>query len=230
MGDYGRVRVRREIIEAAPERCHRAWIELEDVLRDTVADLRGQAARKRLALRLSMPPDLPVVRGDAEQLLEFFTALFSAAIENTPQNGRVSLDIERGQGCAILLSIADSGNGLPRKEIEAAAGLFAPFGSLEVDGATGPAPRVPLPRPTERWRAHPREFSSGGALQPRRLHKIQNCKGAGTPISLPCPPKRREPCPAANVSCTSSVPHAVASYGVLDIAPDAKGIVLTVIY
>jgi len=159
MGDYGRTIVRRAIVEAAPERCDRAWVELEDLLRDTIAGLRGQAARKRLALRLSMPPDLPVVRGDAEQLLEFFTALFSAAIENTPQNGRVSLDIERGQGCAILLSIADSGNGLPRKEIEAAAGLFAPFGSLEVDGATGPETRVTLQWSKERWRAHPREFS-----------------------------------------------------------------------
>jgi signal transduction histidine kinase len=160
MGDYGRVRVRREIIDVAPERCHRAWIELEDVLRNTLADLRGQAARKRLALRLSMPPDLPVVRGDAEQLLEFFTALLSAGIENTPENGRVSLDIERSQGCAILLSIADSGNGLPREEIEAAAGLFAPFGSLEVDGAAGPETRVTLQWSKERWRAHPENSRS----------------------------------------------------------------------
>src|SRR5437764_4110366 len=137
MSGYGRVRVRREITEAAPERCHRAWIELEELLRGTVANLRGQAARKRLALRLSMPPDLPVVRGDAEQLLEFFTALFSAAIENTPENGRVSLDIERSQGSAILLSIADSGNDLPREEILAAAGLFAPLGSLDVHGVSG---------------------------------------------------------------------------------------------
>jgi hypothetical protein len=36
--------------------------------------------------------------------------------------------------------------------------------------------------------------------------------------------------PAANVNCTSSVPYSIASYGVLDIAPDAKGIVLTVTY
>ena len=159
MGDYGRVRVRREITEAARERCHRAWIELEDLLRGTIADLRGQAARKRLALRLSMPPDLPVVRGDAEQLLQFFTALFSAAIENTPENGRVSLDIERSQGSAILLSIADSGNDLPREEILAAAGLFAPFGSLDVDGVSGSETRVTLRWPRERWRADPRALA-----------------------------------------------------------------------
>jgi len=36
--------------------------------------------------------------------------------------------------------------------------------------------------------------------------------------------------PAASVNCTSSVPYSVASYSVLDIARDAKGVVLTVIY
>jgi signal transduction histidine kinase len=159
MGDYGRVRVRREITETAPERCHRAWIELENVLRDTVAHLRGQTARKRLALRLSMPPDLPVVRGDAEQLLQFFAALFSAAIEDTPDGGRVSLDIERGEACAIVLSIAGGGNGVSREEIELVAGLFARFGSLEIDGAAGPETRVTLRWPRERWRGNPRELS-----------------------------------------------------------------------
>ena len=132
---------------------------LEELLRGTVANLRGQAARKRLALRLSMPPDLPVVRGDAEQLLQFFTALFSAAIENTPENGRVSLDIERSHGSAIRLSIADSGNGLPLEEIQAAAGRFAPFGSLDLDGVTGPETRVMLRWPRERWRADPRALA-----------------------------------------------------------------------
>ena len=159
MGDYGRMIVRRAIVEAAPERCDRAWVELEDLLRDTIAGLRGQAARKRLALRLSMPPDLPVVRGDAEQLLQFFAALFSAAIEDTPDGGRVSLDVERGEGCAIVLSIAGSGNAVSREEIEVVAGLFARFGSLEIDGAAGPETRVMLRWPRERWRGNPRELS-----------------------------------------------------------------------
>jgi hypothetical protein len=38
------------------------------------------------------------------------------------------------------------------------------------------------------------------------------------------------PAAAVNVNCTSNVPYSVASYSVLDIAPDAKGIILTVVY
>jgi signal transduction histidine kinase len=159
MGDYGRVRVRHEIAGAAQRRCDRAWVELEDVLRDTIAALRGQAARKRLALRLSMPPDLPLVRGNAEQLFQFFSAVFLPAIENTPDGGRVSLDIERGEGCAIVLSIAGSGTDVLCEEMEAIARLFARFGSLQSDSAAGPETRVTLRWPRERWRGNPCEFS-----------------------------------------------------------------------
>ena len=36
--------------------------------------------------------------------------------------------------------------------------------------------------------------------------------------------------PAAAINCPSAVPYRVTRYSVLDIAPDAKGITLTVIY
>jgi hypothetical protein len=36
--------------------------------------------------------------------------------------------------------------------------------------------------------------------------------------------------PAVEINCTSAVPYSVTRYSVLDIAPDAKGVTLTVIY
>jgi spore coat protein U-like protein len=36
--------------------------------------------------------------------------------------------------------------------------------------------------------------------------------------------------PGVEINCTSAVPYSVTRYSVLDIAPDAKGITLTVIY
>ena len=159
MGEYGRVRVRREIVEATPQRCDRAWVGLEDVLRSTAAGLRRQAARKRLALRLSMPPDLPVVGGDTEQVLRFFAAVFSAAVENTPDGGQISLDIEQGEDCAIHLSIAGGENGALREEIWAAVKFFAGFGSVEIDGVTGPETIVTLRWSRGRWREGRRELA-----------------------------------------------------------------------
>ena|SRR5437763_13268496 len=53
---------------------------------------------------------------------------------------------------------------------------------------------------------------------------------AGCTVLVPSSGATMRASPAANVSCASSVPYAVASYSVLDIGPDAKGIVLTVTY
>jgi hypothetical protein len=53
---------------------------------------------------------------------------------------------------------------------------------------------------------------------------------AGCTVLAPSSGATMRASPAATVNCTSSVPYSVASYSVLDIAPDAKGIVLTVVY
>ena len=53
---------------------------------------------------------------------------------------------------------------------------------------------------------------------------------AGCTVAAPSNGAAMRAGPAANVNCTSAVPYSIASYSVLDIAPDAKGIVLTVTY
>ena len=53
---------------------------------------------------------------------------------------------------------------------------------------------------------------------------------AGCTVLAPSSGATMRASPAATVNCTNSVPYSVASYSVLDIAPDAKGIVLTVVY
>ena len=49
---------------------------------------------------------------------------------------------------------------------------------------------------------------------------------AGCTVLAPSGPAK----PVANVNCTSNVPYSVTQYSVLDIAPDTKGMVLTVTY
>src|SRR5256714_8261306 len=53
---------------------------------------------------------------------------------------------------------------------------------------------------------------------------------AGCTVLAPSSGTAMRASPAATVNCTSSVPYAVARYSVLDIAPDARGVVLTVVY
>ena len=165
MGHYGRITLWRQTVEAEKKRCGDAWAGLEDVLRRSAAAVRAQAARKRLALRVSMPPDLPCVRADPGQLLQLFAALFSAAIENTPDHGQVSLDVERGSGCEIILSLAGTGRAVSRQEIAAAVGQFARSASFEIDSASGKEGCITLRWRREGWLSNPREMAFAPGFQ-----------------------------------------------------------------
>ena len=157
MGYHRPITLWRQTVEAEKKRCGAAWARLEDVLHRTAATVRGQAAQKRLALRVSMPPDLPRVRTDPEQLLQLFAALFSAAIDNTPDHEQVSLDVERGNGCEIILLLAGTGKGLSREEIAATVGRFAQSDSFEIDSAPGVEACVTLRWRRESWLSNLRE-------------------------------------------------------------------------
>jgi signal transduction histidine kinase len=159
MGYHRPITLWRQSVEAEKKRCGEAWAGLEDVLRRSAAAVRGQAARKRLALRVSMPADLPCVRTDTGQLLQLFAALFSAAIENTPDHGQVSLDVKRGSGCEIILSLAGTGKDLSREEIAAAAARFARSESFEIDSASGAEACLTLRWRRESWLSNPREMA-----------------------------------------------------------------------
>jgi signal transduction histidine kinase len=159
MGYHRPITLWRQIVEAEKKRCGEAWARLGDVLRRTAGAARGQAARKRLALRVSMPPDLPWVRTDAGQLLQLFGALVSAAIENTPDRGQVSLDVERGSGCEIILWLAGNGKDLPREKIAAAVGRFGRSESFEIDSVSGMKACVTLRWRRESWLSNPREMA-----------------------------------------------------------------------
>ena len=147
MGDPGRGTIWRHTVGADQNDRGEAWLRLEEVLRGTVGAVRARAAQKRLTLRMSMPADLPTVRADASKLRQLWVVLFLAAIENTPDRGRVSFDVEWGEGCEIILLLAGTGNGLSREEIEATIKPFASLGSFKIESPKGPGASVTL-----RWR------------------------------------------------------------------------------
>jgi signal transduction histidine kinase len=134
-------------VKAAQRDCGEVWTKLEEVLRGTVGAVRARAAQKRLTLQMSMPADLPTVRADANKLRQLWVVLFLAVIENTPDHGQVTFDVEWGDGREIILLLAGTGNGLSREEIEAAIKPFASLGSFKIESPKGPGASVTL-----RWR------------------------------------------------------------------------------
>ena len=74
----------------------------------------ARASIKKIRLDVSIPEDLPSIRGDELHLDRVFANLLSNAVKFTPEGGRVAL---RAAGDSILtIEIEDSGPGIPPGE------------------------------------------------------------------------------------------------------------------
>ncbi len=105
--------------------------DLQGLLRECLEAFRLLADRKGIALSAVFVPDpLPDAYGDAERLRQVFSNLIHNAIFFTPAGGRVSLRVEALGGAALrrraareelgregfLVSVSDTGEGIPREE------------------------------------------------------------------------------------------------------------------
>ncbi|HVS02589.1 MAG TPA: hybrid sensor histidine kinase/response regulator [Thermoanaerobaculia bacterium] len=68
-----------------------------------------------LELRLSVPPDLPKVWGDAQRISQVLENLLVNAVKFTPAGGRVELRL-RPEADQVVVEVADTGIGIPPEE------------------------------------------------------------------------------------------------------------------
>ncbi|MFI4903376.1 MAG: ATP-binding protein [Burkholderiales bacterium] len=88
--------------------------------------LRSLAAEKGLAFEASVPPDLPVARGDNGRLTQCLMNLAGNAIKFT-REGTVEIGVEL-TGAELLFHVTDTGIGIPPEELE---NVFAEFRQVD---------------------------------------------------------------------------------------------------
>jgi signal transduction histidine kinase len=98
-------------------------MDLRDVLRQAIQAARSDPEANHLTVSLEAPDDPVPSRGDPEALRELFVNLVTNALRYTPDGGRVAVRLER-QGPAVLVSVADTGPGIPQSEQPL---IFEPF-------------------------------------------------------------------------------------------------------
>jgi two-component system, OmpR family, phosphate regulon sensor histidine kinase PhoR len=76
-----------------------------------------KANRKEITLEISVPPQLPSVRGDAALLRDVLQNLLDNAIQYTPARGHISVAATAGPREAVV-SVADTGIGIPLADSE----------------------------------------------------------------------------------------------------------------
>jgi signal transduction histidine kinase len=81
--------------------------------------LRGEAYRYSISMHAELAPDLPTITADRVQLQQVLMNLMLNAIEamkDTP--GDLTIKTELGQGGRLLISVSDTGVGLPNENTE----------------------------------------------------------------------------------------------------------------
>jgi signal transduction histidine kinase len=96
-----------------------------NALAERAADLVGhQMKLKQVTISLKLDPTLPRVPADEGQLRQALLALLMNALDATPSGGRVEIETRREGSDSVALTVADSGIGIPRENLDK---IFSPF-------------------------------------------------------------------------------------------------------
>jgi PAS domain S-box-containing protein len=105
-----------------------AWLDLNDVIREVVALMHGEARQQRVTLRTDLAGALPPVLGDRVQLQQVLLNLLINGIEAmqavTDRPRELWIRSQRHDADAVLVAVQDSGIGLDPQRM---ARLFDPF-------------------------------------------------------------------------------------------------------
>jgi len=113
-------------IESGRIRLNLEEVSIEQVIEDALRTTRAQIEAKQQLLEVDVPPDLPLVRGDRDRLVQILTNLVTNAHKYTPEEGRITVSARRwsdvdgiaGRDGFVLCSVADTGIGMSSEDQE----------------------------------------------------------------------------------------------------------------
>jgi len=112
-----------------------APLDINAVVRDTLALAHGKLVEHRVAVTVQLAPDLPPTRGDAAQLKQVLLNLLLNAVEAMssvePRERTIVVSTAQQGTSFIVVAVADSGEGISP---EAAEWLFEPFHTTKPQG------------------------------------------------------------------------------------------------
>lgn len=110
-------------------------ISLQRLVADTFSFLEGQPMLRGKRLENQVPPDVPHLRADANQLSQVLMNLLLNAAEATPEGGRITVSANKLQYVdSIEIRVSDTGSGISP---EVLSHMFEPFFTTKRGKGTG---------------------------------------------------------------------------------------------
>jgi len=109
-------------------------VEVSEVIQEMVILLRGEASRYSVSIQTELAADSPPVIADRVQLQQVLMNLMLNGIEamhDTKSEGQLTIRSLRGDGGQLLISVSDTGVGLPPEQAEQ---IFNAFFSTKAQG------------------------------------------------------------------------------------------------
>jgi len=111
----------------------RELVDVNEIVREMPALLRGEANRYSIVTRLDLAPDLPKITADRVQLQQVFMNLMLNAIEAMKDSGgELTIKTELRKEGPLLISVSDTGVGLPAENTDE---IFNAFFTTKPEGS-----------------------------------------------------------------------------------------------
>jgi NO-binding membrane sensor protein with MHYT domain/nitrogen-specific signal transduction histidine kinase len=124
-------RVRLLFKKSTPER---DLVDVNEVIREMIVLLRGEAARYSISFRTELAVDLPQVMGDRVQLQQVFMNLMLNGIDAMKElnaGGELTIKSLQADNGQLLISVSDTGVGLPAQQTDQ---IFNAFFTTKLQG------------------------------------------------------------------------------------------------
>ena len=114
-------------------------VNLNTVAGEIINYSRSKARDRNVSLNFDIRSDIPFVQADEEKISLVILQLIDNAIKFTPAGGQVNLSFEKESDTLVMVTVADTGIGIPSNRLEE---VFEPFHQLDASstrryGGTG---------------------------------------------------------------------------------------------
>ena len=121
-------------LESGKYEMKKEFVDFRRLVADSVRPLRLPFEEKQIHLELDIPEHLPALSADSHQLNWVITNLLSNALRWTERGGEVQLKA-REEKNALLVTVRDTGHGIPQENLEI---VFDKFVQLKSSTETTP--------------------------------------------------------------------------------------------